>query len=148
MNQKIIDALIVYLDTFFPDIPVIDVEIQQDLEERPAFFIACISSSLTPRIKDAGFFHTFDYDLYLDPGLDAPETILNEVVQFLEPKLLKIPRLDVKDKHFRPDGIHSTITDGVLHILFSVTVSELEPTDKPPVFERYRIDTYVEVANE
>lgn len=147
MNQDIIDALIVYLDSFYPDIPIIDVEIQQDLEERPAFFIACINSMVKPRIQDAGFFHTFSYDLYLDAGTEAPERILNEVADFLEPRLLKIPRQDIEGKNYRPENIHSNITDGVLHMLFDVTVAQYEPPENIPDIRQYSLKTTVEVSN-
>lgn len=144
MEQRIINSLSIALDAAFPEIPVLDVETEQDVD-RPAFFISCISAVLTERIAPADFFMTYSFDLLFDPGVRDPEIACRRVESEL---MLLLRRFeDCESKYaFRPYDIHFETVDGVLHALFQITESiKLEKT-KDPVVERYKLNSKAEIV--
>lgn len=146
MEQKIIDRLALLIDSVYPDYPFCDVEQSQNIEP-PRFFITCYRSSLTPRITNAGFFYTCNFDLLFDPGVDEPETKCNEVAFTLLPLIQKIPKED--GMNYRSDNINSEFDreQGVLHIFFDVTTT-LHEDDKEniPRILHLNKNTHVEVV--
>ena len=146
MEQRIIDAIHVALDSIFPDIPHLDETTEQDVG-RPAFFISCIESILTERIKNAHFFMTYSFDILFDPGEEAPEITCREVESELMLLLRRIPDLE-SEYAFRPFDLHFETVDGMLHALFQIQESIKVETQKDPVIERYNLNSKTGIINE
>lgn len=146
MEQRIINAISVALDSVFPDIPHIDVETEQDVE-RPAFFITCTGSILTERITNAHFFMTYSFDILFDPGGREPELECRKVESELSILLRRIPDLE-SEYAFRPFGIHFETVDGMLHALFQIQESiKVDPKQEPKV-ESFTLNSKAEIIHE
>lgn len=142
MQQRIIDAISIAIDSVFPEIPILDVETEQDVK-RPAFFISCIQSQLIERIKNAGFFMVYSFDILFDPGNEDPELDCRNIESELMFLLRRIE--DPESEYaFRPYDIHFETVDGILHALFQIEES-IKPEEKiEPKVERFGLRSYSE----
>lgn len=118
MEQRIINALAVALDAVFPDIPILDETAEQDIG-RPAFFISPVEAVLTERIKHAGFFMRYRFDLIYDPGVKNADTKCRMMKEELMLLLRRIPDLE-SEFAFRPTEIRFETVEGELHAIFDV----------------------------
>lgn len=137
MEQRIIDALILKLNSLFPDIKAYDVKMDMEIEP-PMFQITCYERQRRDRITPAGFFYTYFFDLIFFSGHDEPEEKYRDIE-------LELTNAVWHFEDFRGDDIRSTTVDDVLHVFFSITVELKEELPELPKIER--INTEVN-ANE
>lgn len=144
-RKKMIDSIVLFIDSIFPDYKIAEREIFQDLEP-PRFLVTCISGRRKDRIKNAGFFYTCDFDVLFDPGVDGTRELCDEVAFILETALDEIP--ESEEFNFRPYEISDSYDpkQNVLHVFFSVQITIREFTlDEIPDIRELDIHTKAEV---
>lgn len=129
MERNIIDSLIKHLDSIFPDYPIHDDLASQDVR-RPAFFISRISEHFINGIIGLDYFIIYGFELILDPGIEDPETKINEIMPVLMPSLRRFKKIDLPGS-WRPWDIQVTVLDSIVHITFTVTASFRDERDEP-----------------
>lgn len=128
MEQKIIDDLILKLNTLFPDINSYDIKMDMQVEP-PLFQINCYDRSRRDRITPAGFFYTYFFEVLYFPGNDEPELEYRDIELELTNAVWHF------GDGFRADNIHASYTGGLLHVFFEITVELKEELSPLPEIE-------------
>lgn len=118
--QKIINKVILHIDTYFPDYQACD-EKDFQLVQPPRFLVTAYTSGIRPRIQHAGVFLDASFNILFDPGVDVenPKALCSEVALTL---MLALQAIPADGYNFRADDIRSEYREetGTLHIFFDI----------------------------
>lgn len=141
MNERIIGAIGAVLAAAFPKVPILDNATEQNVG-RPAFFIVSTGMEVRERIREAGFFATYGYDIVFDPGPERAEDKCRAVMDVLMLELRRIPDLE-GPYAFRPIGLSFHMEDGELHALFRIRESLKTETAPDPKIDSFSLNSHV-----
>lgn len=141
MIQRIIDSIGKTLHDAYPDYPVLEDDLNQDVD-RPAFYIRCVSAEPTDRITKAGFFLDMLYEVEYDPGESEPKYACYEMGAELIYLLKRIPDIE-GGLDFRPYDVESRVVDN--RLLFTFYINESVQYEEPDGTKIRDIDVKVRI---